>query len=299
MRIRHALPGRSVFGPGSNPKIIGALGYPTPSRRRPNVATKSIIPRFVVGLAVAVIALLSFDHPANSQGSRSRIALPLVYGSSSCPGIPGVSYGQLPIVGPPANPPPANNPDINLDIRGWQGTNAFRGLVTYNNNGSPDPLAPQLWGLFTDNRVPTFSSDYQVFDWNWGTNQRGGPLTTWPVTLAGFQVQPGEIIQAPPSGRDIGQGYRALVLYAAPRQITLKYTGEDNVVYGYTIHIEGICVEPGLLARFQSLAGSRQLPALNSFEPIGRAAGPELDVAIRDAGTFMDPRSHGDWWQGK
>ena len=258
---------------------------------------KSIIPRLAAGLAVAVIALLTIGHPANGQSAPHSVYLPGVF--ASCQAIPGVSYGRLPIVGPPVSPPPASNPDINLNFRGWQATNAPHQLVTYNNNGSPDALAPQLWGLFTDNRVPTISEVDQVFDWNWGADQRGGPITTWPVTLAGFQVQPGEIIQTPPSGRDIGQGFRALVLYATSQQITLKYTGEDNVIFGYTIHIENICVNPGLVALFRALSGGSELPALNSYQPIGRAIGAEIDVAIRDAGSFMDPRSHNDWWQGK
>jgi hypothetical protein len=42
------------------------------------------------------------------------------------------------------------------------------------------------------------------------------------------------------------------VLYADDSSVTLKYTGEDDVVYGYTIHVVGVCVEPSLLALDQS-----------------------------------------------
>ena len=70
---------------------------------------------------------------------------------------------------------------------------------------------------------------------------------------------------------------------------------------GYTIHIEGVCVEPRLLAlyRLWNEAGRGELPALRGGQPFGRARGDEIGVAIRDAGTFMDPRSRRDWWRGK
>ena len=68
----------------------------------------------------------------------------------------------------------------------------------------------------------------------------------------------------PDSGRSIGSGYEVLVLYASPDRITLKYTPEENVVRGYTLHVENVCVEPNLLGLYQTLngAGRSQLPAL-------------------------------------
>ena len=32
---------------------------------------------------------------------------------------------------------------------------------------------------------------------------------------------------------------------------------------------------------------------------VGRARGNEIQVAIRDTGRFMDPRTRKDWWQGR
>ena len=80
--------------------------------------------------------------------------------------------------------------------------------------------------------------------------------------------------------------------------ITLKYTGEDNVVQGYTIHIENICVEPDLLALYRNWneAGREQLPALPGGQALGRALAGEISVSVRDNGTFLDPRSRKDWW---
>jgi hypothetical protein len=109
---------------------------------------------------------------------------------------------------------------------------------------------------------------------------------------------PGEVLRLPDSGYSIGSGYEALVLYATEERITLKYTREDNVVWGYTIHVENVCVEPSLLALYRAWndAGRAQLPALRGGQPFGRARGGEIRVAIRDNGTFMDPRSQGCWW---
>jgi hypothetical protein len=41
------------------------------------------------------------------------------------------------------------------------------------------------------------------------------------------------------------------------------------------------------------------LPALFADQGIGRAITTELGVAIRDTGSFMDPRSREDWWRGR
>jgi hypothetical protein len=126
-------------------------------------------------------------------------------------------------------------------------------------------------------------------------------ITNPEVTLAGMAVTPGEAIHVPNSGYDIGDGYQVLVLYASTERITLKYTREDNVVYGYTLHVENICVEPTLLALYQSWndAGRGHLPALRAGQAFGRARSDEIQVAIRDTGAFMDPRSCKDWWQGR
>jgi len=80
------------------------------------------------------------------------------------------------------------------------------------------------------------------------------------------------MIHVPASGYDIGGGYEVLVLYASTQRITLKYTLEDNVVEGYTLHIEHICVDPTLLALYERWndAGRSQLPDRRLATP-GRA----------------------------
>ena len=217
---------------------------------------------------------------------------------SACAPIPGETYGTL-SVDPTTDPPAHLHPDINLAVRGYEVTSAYLGLEDI--DGKEDHNAPQFPTLFSPNRVPAFPTAYRVYDWHWPTNSRGDLLDVWDVTLLGMGVTPTEEIHLPRSGYTIGGGYEALVLYATEERITLKYTGEDDVVSGYTIHIENICVEPTLLALYQDMnnAGRSRLPALRPGQPLGRARGSEIGVAIRDCGTFMDPRSLKDWWVAK
>jgi LysM repeat protein len=213
--------------------------------------------------------------------------------------IVGESYGDFPINSEPTNPPAEQHADLNLALRGWAPVNAGKGLVDY--GGATDPNAPQLAGLLADQRSPTFSAVYQVYGWDWERKRRGTLVTQPEVSLAGLAVTPGETIHVPRSGYEIGGGYAVLVLYATPERITLKYTPDDHVIWGYTIHVENIHVEPRLLALYQSCngAGRRRLPALRAGQAFGRARGNEIGVVIRDRGAFMDPRSRKDWWQGR
>jgi hypothetical protein len=225
--------------------------------------------------------------------------LPLIAKAETCQAIPGENYGTLSVNPPPTDRPAEVHADLNLALRGYQPTGAYLGLVDH--NGSGDNNAPQLPGLFSDDRTGTVNAVYQVYDWNWGCNCRGDLLTNWDVTLAGLAVTPEETIHVPNSGYTIGDGYEVLVLYASTDRITLKFTRDDNVVSGYTLHLEDVCVEPNLLALYQvwNNAGRSRLPALRPGQAFGRARNGEIGVAIRDNGTFMDPRSRKDWWQGR
>lgn len=231
-----------------------------------------------------------FDHLAY---------LPLVARSATCAPIPDVSYDALSIAGSPTDRPAEGHPDLNLAVRGYAPTDAFLGLVDY--GGAHDPRAPQLPGLFSDNRTARFSAAYQVYQWDWDCGCRGGLIADPEVTLAGLATMPGETVHVPGSGYAIGSGFEVLVLYADANRITLKYTRDDNVVHGYTLHVEDVCVDPDLLALYQALdgAGRQRLPALRAGRAFGRAPGAEIGVAIRDSGRFLDPRSRQDWWQGR
>ncbi len=245
----------------------------------------------------------TFGAPAVQTGFRLFLPAIFYLQPPACDPIPGQSYEAIPIMGQPTTSPAAEqHPDINaLAVRGYVLTNAPKTLVDY--GGEADPAAPQLYTLFLDNRVPQLPNVYQVYDWNWATNSRGGLIATWPVTLLGMGTARGEVLRLPfRNAPDIYRGvYWALVLYASTERITFVYTRLDTVAQGYTIHVEGLCVEPGLLSLYQqqNAAGRWSLPALKFQQPFGRANGAELKVAIRDNGSFMDPRSRKDWWQGK
>ena len=278
--------------------LDGGLAYGPPSARVYRADPLCAVP---APIALATMALPSRSaSPAivHSQVITEYHAfLPLaVKQPSVCAPIPGVHYNTLDVDGPPTDRPAEQHADLNLALRSYEVTDAYPGLVDY--GGSPDPGAPQLYTLFADQRVPAFTTVYQVYDWDWECNCRGDLLTVYEVTLAGMGVAPAEVLHLPDSGYNIGNGYEALVLYATEERITLKYTREDNVVRGYTIHVENVCVEPSLLALYQAWndAGRDRLPALRGGQPFGRARGDEIGVAVRDTGNFMDPRSRRDWW---
>lgn len=213
-----------------------------------------------------------------------------------CEPIAGANYESISGIGPPTNPAAAVHGDINVALRGWGPTGGALELVDY--GGDTDNLAPKLNTLFEDDQRPPILSNYAVNEWDWGCDCVGGPITAWEVTMVGLQTTPGQILELPASGYDIGGGRQARVLYADDDSITLKYTLEDDVVYGYAIHLVGLCVEPSLRERYEAdnSGGRSVLPALNGDQPLGRARGTELLVTIRDTGSFMDPRAEKDWW---
>lgn len=256
-----------------------------------------------VGLVLAALA----TPVAGQSGVTPKAYLPFVSvapppptatpGAVTCPST-GQSFGQLPIVSSPTNLPAAQDPDLNLDIRGWAPAPNNPPLTLVNYNGGHDPNAPQLSGLLGS--LPPFIEADEVYNWNWSTNSRGSLDTDWPVTLLGLGTQRGQIVSTPPSGYAIGQGYEVLVLYATNNQITLTFTGNDSIARGYALHVENVCVDPNLQNLYDQLnvAGRSQLPALRSGQPFGTATGSQILVAIRDTGSFMDPRSQLDWWKG-
>lgn len=255
---------------------------------------------FVLGLGALLLAVVNGGTPTTyaqrTGGSDETLYLPLVMKEISC-AVPNASYDQIPIPSAPTNIPAAQHPDINLSLRGFEPTNVALSLVNY--GGDTDSLAPQLDTLFATPRLPAFSNAYKVYLWDWGCGCPGEINNSWPTTLLGLQTAPGETIHVPDSGYDIGGNHDVMVLHASENRITLKYTREDNIVSGYTVYIEDVCVDPQLLNLYNSLnaAGRGQLPALAGHQALGRALGSEIKVAVRDAGSLLDPRSRKDWWQ--
>lgn len=229
-----------------------------------------------------------------------------------CPVTSEAAFDLIPIEGSPVGDhPDFMHADLNLSLRGYTVVSETLALEFY--NGPTDPNAPQLHGLFEPNRRPPIKRVYQINEWIWDAAAcngsargcRGGPVDAfWPVTLVGLTTTPGEPIHIPERGPQIySGGFTAMVLYAEERQITLGYTRRDRVSAGYVVHLMNVCVDPNLLALYQLQKNadgwhtSGFLPALRNNQPLGVAAGGEVLVAVRDVGSFMDPRSEKDWWR--
>jgi len=215
--------------------------------------------------------------------------------SGACEPIPGASYASVIVVGPPT-PNPATQPDLNPKMRGFAPTGGTLGLVSI--NGPTDAKAPRLNTLFADARIPTISQNYRVNNWDWSKNQPGGPITDVEVSMTAMVTTPGEVLGVPHGGYEIAPGKEVHVLYVDDDSMTLKYTAEDDVVKGYTVHVFDVCPEPSLRALYEKndAAGRKELPALAGKQAFGRARAGSVRVCIRDTGAFMDPRSKKDWW---
>lgn len=240
--------------------------------------------------------------PAPVQSPTPPVPTPS--GAASEP-IPNESYTAIPMDGPATDRPADIHADLNLGLRGYVAVSKRAGLVDL--GGPADNQAPQLPGLFADNRTPELTQTYRIHHWNWGPppnipGSRGGQIDDPEVTLVGLAVQLGETIHVPQAGYEVYTGgYQAVVLYATPERITLTYTRQDSIIKGYAMHIEGVHPEPSLLALYERMnaAGRRQMPGLKAGQAVGRAIGDEIKLSIRDTGRFMDPRIRKDWWVGR
>jgi len=228
-----------------------------------------------------------------------RVHLPIVLKAfeDSCRPT-GETYGSIEIPNWEPSPPAETHADLNLAVRGYTPTIAYLGLVDL---GNTDPSGPQLDGLYATPHLPNFKAAYRVYDWDWDNNRRLDPIDTWDVTMLEMAAIPGETVHVPNrDGSEIAPGYKALVLYASPTRLTLKYTSEDSIKLGFGLHLENICVDENLLALYTTLnnAGRHSLPAVQAGQAIGRAAQDRIGVVVRDVGGWMDPRSRYDWWRG-
>jgi hypothetical protein len=228
--------------------------------------------------------------------------LPLVAANPTpAPTLPPHAYGKVSVLGGSLGWPAANSPDVNLALRGYITTTAYLGLVNYNGGTHEDP--PQMAGIFAPARLSTFVGAYQVYDWDWGCNPptgcRGMPLADpYPVTLLEMSTVPGEPLSIAHRRDAILEDFKAMVLYAEEERLTITYTRDDSPANGYMLHFENVRVAHDLVALYRQLdaAGRKELPALKNGEPWGTATGSTIKVAVRDRGTFMDPRACKDWW---
>ena len=258
------------------------------------------------------VSLLSFLTPLPSflpllTPTPSPIYIPFVARDASC-AASGESYGLIDVDGSyyKDNRLTDENADLRLSVLGYTDTVAPLALVDY--NGDTDPDAPQFAAMFEPAGVPTFTHAFQRFDWAWDESgappygARNGVNHDWPVSALEMQTTAGAPLHPPARDAQIGGGFVAMVLYAGPREITLAYFRQDGVVDGYVVYLHGLCVDPALVEayRAQIVDGRRatgRLPAVANGQRLGVADAGVVTLAIRDRGTFLDPRSRKDWWQ--
>ncbi len=278
----------------------------------PPTATQTPVPLLKItpiGESVSASSISVAEAPAAKLDAAQRtvadapvVAEPVVQAAAvgGCGSHSTNSYTLIPMEAADNGRPDSQHGDLNLGLRGYQPSGAAHELVHY--NGDSDAGAPQWAGLFADRRHAAITSVYQVRDWRWDCGGHGCAadwLTHYDVTLMGVATSPGEAISVPSRGAEVyGGGYVAVVLYAEASRLTVAYTRDGSVANGYTAHLENLCVDPNLLAQYWAgnAGGRHQLPGLRNGETVGTAASGEVLIAMRDRGTFMDPRSRNDWW---
>jgi hypothetical protein len=237
--------------------------------------------------------------PVDSGASDARVETTTDTAPPPCPTTPWATtdYTLVPTVGAPSDRPAATHPDLNVKIRGYTPTGGTLGLVDV--GGPTDTMAPRLYTLLVDSGTPTFVSNWQVAGWDWSAMKSTGPIADPPVTMTAWATTPGQPVRLPRSDYRIAPGMGARVLFVDDDSATLKYTGEDDVVSGYTIHVLDLCIEPKLRETYDTAnaAGRTSLPPLAPLQAFAKARGDSVRVVIRDTGSFMDPRVRKDWYQ--
>ena len=235
---------------------------------------------------------------ATKTPTKSPTKTPTSPPNANCPTSSGEQYDKRGLNPPLSNV--ASNPDVNVFLRGWGEVSESLNLVSYGypNGEAPDPKAPQLGTIL--NKGASFVKAYKIHQWDWANNQPSSSYEgAWPVHVLGFTASPGQSVNAPTNGYDVGAGYQYMVVYVSPTSISMNVTGDDGAIEGYAIHMEGFCVDPNLVSLYNSLnsQGRSSLPALKEGQKMGTAKTSEVRVMVRDSGSFLDPRSKGDWWQ--
>lgn len=285
---------------------------------RPKARVGRLLLAFALTLLIVTGAAWAAAQPAAAQESTippgqtipppagTPFYLPLVAVDAASPTqvpvLPPRIFDSVPVEGGSLGWPAQVSPDVNLVWRSYVPTTAYLGLVNY--NGETDDDAPQLAAMFTPPHLPGFAVAHQVYDWDWECNPPPGcrgPLLTYPypVTLLEVTATAGEPLAI--AGRRAAiyaPDYKAMVLYAEESRLTLTYTREDSPANGYLLHFEDVAVDPALVALYRRLdaEGRYSLPALRNGEVLGTASGSTIKIAVRDRGSFMDPRSCKDWW---
>ncbi len=199
-------------------------------------------------------------------------------------------------------PPLENHPEVNLRLRGWGEVNESKELQSRNGNwdGLDDKMPPQFSSLY-NGPVPQIAKTYVVYEWDFENNKSLAPQVATPnfkVHMIGFSANEGQALHGLKAGRTIDGTNVFLVLYATKNDILFTHSNEDNIEDGYLFYFVDFCVDPNLLAQYNSdsAGGRRQLPVIRTGQVFGYAGNTDPKAAVRDSFSFVDPRAKEDWW---
>jgi hypothetical protein len=187
----------------------------------------------------------------------------------------------------------ALSPDLNMNVRGWYAVEEFLGFVRYPYppGEPPDTLHPLRLSNIAGrvSRLCLHPPGQRLGLAGPTPSSAADPLFRDHATCARLRAASRIASRNPP------------VDPAASRQWCLRRcradrlnTWEDRWL-GCLLPREP--VDPKWTCTHLNAGGRRKLPAVNNLSIIGTAAGDEVDVIVRDSGSFLDPRSWQDWWQ--
>lgn len=225
--------------------------------------------------------------------------------SFSCPTSSGQSYDSIrpDTAASRKIRSPEGNPEVNISLRGWTEINAEKQPIGY--GGDTDPNSPPSIGSVFAGHLPQIVKTYIINDWDYANGKPipGKSATpAYPVHLIGLSGAPGEPLLGLMAGRKIYQDFTLMVLFATPTSILFSHSTGDLAPPdddGYPFYFIDLCVDPNLLALYQKDAadGRNVLPAIRAGQIFGYVKDTDVKVAVRDTGSFMDPRAKKDWWQ--
>lgn len=177
----------------------------------------------------------------------------------------------------------AEDPGFNPNVLEWSEIDKQKSLIDM--GGDTDSRAPKFQGFFADQRIPEIAATLAT------------PKPYWEVEAISVRAADNEVLHAPASSYELGEGFACMVIYADEHTMTCNYHRADAIVQGYTLHVMNACISSKLIAAFQANADKTdQLPGLKPRQPFGRAWKGKFTFAIRDTGSLMDPRVRKDWW---
>ncbi len=199
----------------------------------------------------------------------------------------------------------SSDPDMNIRLRNAIPSSNLLdptvGIIQKYHFGSDaeiDPKAPQLNTLFNNSEL-YIKTLYQLHERDSGALIPSNGTANWGSTLVGM-TSPGVTVKVPQGGYDIGGGYQVTILYMddGAGDITMSYTaGEAGITLGYVVHLLNFNIAPELVTLYNQGKSEGKIIALPCGYALGTIKPSELQVSIRDTGTFFDPRSGYDWWQ--